>query len=82
MSNMSYCRWQNTYNDLCDCAGDLECYEEDEDEKPDPLSESETSYREQLLFKAADMLEAFGVEVDRHDLQARITALGSKRSVE
>lgn len=41
MANMSYCRFENTYNDLCDC------YQEMDDENS--LSESEKKYRKKLI---------------------------------
>lgn len=39
MANMSYCRFENTFNDLLDCYGCL----------LDHLSESEQKYRKRLL---------------------------------
>jgi hypothetical protein len=42
MANMSYCRFENTYNDLQDCWGII-------DESPESLSESEQKYRLKLI---------------------------------
>ena len=44
MSNMSYCRFENTFKDLQDCLEDLE-YGNDFSE----LSESEQKYRNKLV---------------------------------
>ena len=51
MSNMSYCRWENTYNDLKDC------YNSMVEEAFDELSESEANHKELLLSLAKAMLE-------------------------
>ena len=71
MSNMSYCRWHNTYRDLRDCAEDLEERGQDED-RPAPLSDDEREARVQLFRTAALMFEQLGVEVD---LDAALAAL-------
>ena len=47
MSNMSYCRWENTYSALRECAEHLE----DGD-----LSESENRWRQRVLQIASDMV--------------------------
>jgi len=49
MSNMSYCRWENTYRDLNDCYQSM--LEEDEE-----LSESEAMYKKLLLEVAKKMV--------------------------
>ena len=46
MSNMSYCRYQNVYQDL------LECFFDDE-----PLSDSEASYKTRLIKLCKDIAE-------------------------
>lgn len=45
MSNMSYCRMENTYHDLCDCENAL-C--EINDNEENDLSESEMRYADKL----------------------------------
>ena len=66
MSNMSYCRWQNTAGALRDCAHDLErrVTPEADDERPGPLSADEAAARRSLFETAASMMELVGVEVD------------------
>lgn len=63
MANMSYCRWENTLNDLRDCA----------DHVNDPLSGSEARARARLLELAADMLEEVGVTIDRRELDEALS---------
>lgn len=67
MSNMSYCRFQNTLNDLRDCAGNL---------RDGDLSQEEASARRQLLELCMEMLEEVGVqfETDSHESQAMFDA--------
>jgi len=59
MSNMSYCRWQNTLEDLRDCAGHIH----------DTLTGEEARARAFLLQLAADMLEEIGVTIDYRELE-------------
>lgn len=70
MSNMSYCRWQNTFNDLRDCAGDLEERMSGDDHSP--LSRGERQAAENTLATAAQMFAQLGVDVD---LDAALAAL-------
>ncbi len=58
MAYMSYCRWENTLNDLRDCAKHLN----------DPLGGSEARARASLLELAADMLEEVGVTINHREL--------------
>ena len=60
MSNMSYCRWQNTLNDLRDCAASLE--------EREALSREERRAALATLQLCATMLEDLGValDTDRH----------------
>jgi hypothetical protein len=74
MSNMSYCRWQNTASDLLDCAGSIEdsmngAADNDEGE-PEPLSRDEKVARSELFHTMIDMLEQIGVshDIDSHEL--------------
>lgn len=53
MGNMSYCRFENTLNDLRDCRDHLD----------DELSPDEHKARTALLELCAEMLEEIGVEV-------------------
>lgn len=50
MSNMSYCRMENTFHDLMDC------YEGWQDAE----SESELKYRDKILRLAKDIVEEYG----------------------
>ena len=63
MTNMSYCRWENTLNDLRDCAEHVN----------DPLDGSEARARASLLETAADMLEEVGVTIDRRELDEALS---------
>lgn len=60
MSNMSYCRWQNTLSDLRDCAASLE--------ERDALSREERAAALATLQLCATMLEELGLslDTDRH----------------
>ena len=49
MSNMSYCRFENTYRDFKDCYDNIE--------HPESLSESEKKYRERLIKLVKEMAE-------------------------
>lgn len=55
MSNMSYCRFQNTLNDLRDCANNF-----DEDD----LSDDEHNARSQMIRLMIDILHSIDAEVD------------------
>ena len=63
MANMSYCRWENTLNDLRDCAEHVN----------DHLDGSEARARASLLELAADMLEEVGVTIDRRELDEALS---------
>lgn len=63
MTNMSYCRWENTLNDLRDCAEHVN----------DPLDGSEARAMASLLELAADMLEEVGVTIDRRELDEALS---------
>ena len=56
MSNMGYCRYQNTFKDLQDC---YECDDKDMSEI-DHLSEDETKAREKLVSLCIDIAQDFG----------------------
>ena len=60
MSNMSYCRWQNTLDDLRDCAASLE--------ERESLSREERAAALATLQLCATMLEELGLslDTDRH----------------
>lgn len=47
MANMSYCRFENTYNDLKDCYQNID----------DELSESEENYRKKLIKLCKEIAE-------------------------
>lgn len=58
MSNMSYCRFENTEGDLDDCYDNMDLNNED-------LSESEMSARERLIRRCVDIAIDYGYEIDR-----------------
>ena len=59
MGNMSYCRMENTYNDLQDCYndGDLRNTRVDELERCTDMSSSEIEYAKRILELARDIVE-------------------------
>ena len=63
MANMSYCRWENTLDDLRDCAEHVN----------DPVDGSEARARASLLEIAADMLEEVGVTIGRSELDEALS---------
>ena len=87
MSNMSYCRWQNTLSDLKDCAADLELRSqamwlnrefpdhEQADDMPRPLGRDEREARSDLLQLAAQMLMQIGIDIDENDVSSAISAM-------
>jgi hypothetical protein len=70
MSNMSYCRWQNTLSDLRDCAASLE--------ERDSLSREERAAALATLQLCATMLEELGLSLDtdltRHSIEQAFEA--------
>jgi hypothetical protein len=56
MSNMSYCRFQNTLSDLRDCAENLQ----------DNLSPEETDARLRLVKLCIEIVDSVGIEVNTH----------------
>lgn len=70
MSNMSYCRFQNTLHDLRDCNNNI--LEED-------LSPEENEARAMLIKVALDMLDQVGITTDLEGMtveQHIISAVG------
>lgn len=59
MGNMSYCRMQNTYNDLLDCFndGELSNTRIDELERCTDMSKSEREYAKSILELAKQIVE-------------------------
>lgn len=57
MSNMDYCRFENTYNDLQDC------YETIANSK-EPLSKSEEKYKQKLIKLCYDIAADFSEEME------------------
>lgn len=55
MSNMSYCRFENTFKDLDDCVMNFN----------DGTSESEQKYRQYLIKLCVDIALDYGYEVGR-----------------
>ena len=67
MANMSYCRWENTSNDIWDCVRDLqeEAYSpEDVKEYIANLSEDEQRGFKRVLSAAKALVEAVGEDED------------------
>jgi len=64
MSNMSYCRFQNTVQDLRDCKEALEELEElgGVDEYGEKLSQAEERAKKNLIELCEEITEAFGRE--------------------
>lgn len=60
MSNMSYCRFENTYKDLQDC------YEAMGDGIED-LSESESKYFDKMIKLCKEIVDDFGEPEDDED---------------
>lgn len=56
MSNMSYCRFENTARDFADCVANMDA---------DSLSESEARAREDLIQMAVEMALNYGAEIGR-----------------
>ena len=48
MPNMSYCRFENTYRELCDCVNHME---------DDDLSKSEKEYRKKIIELSKEIIE-------------------------
>lgn len=61
MSNMSYCRFQNTLSDLEDCYGAL----------TDKLSQEEHNARKRLVALCADIVQAYGEALDNDEVSAQ-----------
>jgi hypothetical protein len=60
MSNMSYCRFQNTASDFLDCAVHIRSLDPDDKNQDD-----ERNARTQLIMTAIDLLQEIGI----YDLQ-------------
>lgn len=56
MGNMSYCRFENTYEDL------VECYETLQEKYLDELSETERKYAEKLIKLCENIVDDFGID--------------------
>lgn len=59
MSNMGYCRFENTNRDLRDCAEVIE----------DKLDGEEAKARVWLILRCAEILETIGVEIDTQEVE-------------
>lgn len=70
MANMSYCRYQNTLNDLEDCINDMEegSWEE--------LSQEEHNAMTSILCRMIEFFDSHGVSVDHEELQRMGEKLG------
>lgn len=68
MANMSYCRFQNTYQDFEDCKyAYLELHAGSEEEEE--LSTEERVAASHMLWSIADLLLSLGVDVDSEQLE-------------
>lgn len=65
MSNMSYCRFENTYHDLKDCANELL---EQYDGAASPLSDDELRAAKWLVNLAADIVDVMRDQSGAMDL--------------
>lgn len=61
MGNMSYCRFENTYQDLQDC------YEALADKQIDELSEREQKYAKRLIKLCSEIAFDFGDDEEDND---------------
>jgi hypothetical protein len=52
MANMGYCRFQNTYSDLCDC----------DEHMDDELSQDEAKYRKRIIGLCKRIVDCYGDE--------------------
>jgi hypothetical protein len=68
MSNMSYCRFQNTLAALKDCAAALE-------DKSATLSQEEVTARDEMLQLAATMLGEIGICINSYDVDGGIAEM-------
>lgn len=68
MGNMSYCRWENTYGDWCDCLESLDDYDRHEN-MHDPYSYSKNGGREWIAKK--NMIQSIlnSIETLKYELQ-------------
>lgn len=66
MSNMSYCRFENTLHDLRDCLDHIE---------DDDLSQSEATARAALVRACYEILYVIGVTVDEDEVNNYIAVL-------
>lgn len=79
MSNMSYCRFQNTYHDFEDCKEQylaLASGCDAEGEEPEPLSMEEKSAADAMLDSIVDMFYELGIEIDSDDVDAVKKSMG------
>lgn len=78
MSNMSYCKFENTFRDLEDCYYSLQ----------DGKSQREASYMKSLVLKCADIIEEMmsgrneDFYIDRDELEEACNDLNEKLSEE
>ena len=58
MSNMAYCRFQNTAADMDDCIENIDCKGE--------MSEDELTARTEFIEKCVDIALDYGHEIDKY----------------
>lgn len=80
MSNMSYCRFQNTAADLLDCVEHLHSlpprdYDPHGTGGPGINTEQEIETRGRIVRYAAQILEDLGVELDMNEVEKKISEL-------
>lgn len=73
MSNMSYCRFENTVNDLKDCYDHMD--------EIDDMSEHETKARERLLLLCKQISDDYDLDIE-DIIEAKQKRLAERRKVE
>jgi len=77
MSNMSYCRFQNTAGDFEDCVEHLRSLDPNDRH---PNTDAERRARERLVVSAARLLQELGIDdvYDEVELEQRIARLNDE----
>jgi len=81
MSNMSYCRFENTYRDYTDCVEVIQesIGEEDTERYPEPISEEEMRYAKLLIRDSLElvlgMASTAGIQLDDPNAADKLFAL-------
>ena len=73
MTNMDYCRFRNTYNDLLDCVDHID---EVADEY-EPMDKEEHEARLSLIQACADIFDQLGVTYNEEELSDKMKELNA-----